>query len=247
MFEWRSLRTAAVVLLCLPLLHLAWIVTRDFASYLNPSPEAWRDNIEAIIENDREITIPELPILAIGGQRVTLWKDLPELLRPRQVLMRPLGDATLDDLIHYYDRLVAYYRPNILLLVPGYADLHLRDEKTPDEFARALSTFLEKDNSYGHTYWRYVFAPLQMPLHPEDKERIEAMVSATLNICERLPRTSCIDANPLLTDATGRPNPDYYRGDGVNLNDVGYARVSMLTQERLREDGALQLTIVTGD
>ena len=50
MFEWATLRTFAIVLLCLPLLHLASTFTTDFTSYLDPSPQVWQGELDAIME-----------------------------------------------------------------------------------------------------------------------------------------------------------------------------------------------------
>ena len=40
MFEWQNIRMFFGTLLCLPLLHLAWLVSGEFRAYLDPSPKA---------------------------------------------------------------------------------------------------------------------------------------------------------------------------------------------------------------
>lgn len=234
MYQWKTLRTLAGLLLCIPLIHLALIMSRDISAYLDPSPKVWDGEIAALIASDLDAAIPEEPIVVIGGHRVRLWKDLPVSLLPREILLRPLGDATLEDLTHHYDRLAAFYRPDILVVFPGYADLHLRDEKTPSDFKDSLRALLDLDEEYGASSWRYVIAPVQMPLHPEDHERISMIGQSIELLAAELPDLTIIDPNPMLSKADGTPNPAYYRGDGINLSPSGYARISMLLATEIK-------------
>lgn len=234
MYQWKSLRTIAGLLLCLPVIHFALLLSKDVNNYLNPSPEVWNADIADLIDSDLDKTIPEDPIVVIGGHRVRLWKDLPAGLLPRQTLLRPLGDATLEDLSYHFDRLAAFYRPDILVIFPGYADLHLRDEKTPEDFRDSMRALLKLDEEYGASSWRYVIAPVQMPLHPDDEERISKIGAALELMAEETPDLTIIDPNPMLRGSGGAPNPDYYRGDGVNLSPTGYARVTLLLATEIK-------------
>ena len=239
MYEWRTLRITAGILLCLPLVHLAYIVARDLTLYLDPSPEVWNPQMAVLVKTDMRSSLPERPVLVAGGQRVRLWDDLPARLLPRSTLMRPLGDATLEDVTYHYDRLVGYYRPDVLVLFPSYGDLHLRDDKTAEDYERALKALLKLDASYGSSTRRYVVSPVQMPLHPEDAARVAAMVEAGKRLAASIPDLTVIDPNPLLARVDGRPDPAFFRGDGINLNDEGYARVSLLLREAMRNRGDL--------
>jgi hypothetical protein len=239
MYEWKTLRMLAGLLLCIPLVHFVYLVSRDITHYLDPSPEVWDKEIAELIDSDLNAALPVDPIVVIGGQRVRLWKDLPARLQPRATLLRPLGDATIEDLTYHYDRLAGYYRPDVLVIFPGYADLHLRDEKTPQEFSDSLRELLNLDEAYGASAWRYVITPLRMPLHPEDDERIAAMTGEAQKLALELPNLVIIDPNPMLRDNNGAPNPDFYRGDGVNLNREGYAMVTLLLESELRNRNEL--------
>lgn len=239
MFKWKTLCILAAVLLSVPLVHLSAMVSKDLGRYLNPSPSAWDSEISALIDADLDIALPDRPLLVVGGQRVRLWKDLTNRLRPIPTLLRPLGDATLEDLTHHYGRLVAFYRPRALVLFPGYADLHIRDRKHPQEFETELRRLFELDEAYGSSEWRYVIAPLMMPLHPRDDERLKAMAERAKRVARESTNLTFIDPNPLLRGPNGRPNPAYFRGDGVNLNAEGYARVTLLLTDAVRKNKSL--------
>ena len=233
MFEWRSIRMFFGILLCLPLLHLAWLLSQEFQAYLNPSPQAWAEDMQTIVQADETLTLPENPVLVVGGRRVTLWNDLPDMLAPHPTLLRGLGDATIEDITHYYDRLIGFYRPDILVLLPSYADLHLRDDKRPEDLVAAVRELVELNAQHLATAMVYVIAPLKMPLHPGDDERIEAMGKALAAWCAGESGVALIDPNDLLAGPDGRPNPALYRGDGVNLNEAGYLRLAMVLREVL--------------
>jgi hypothetical protein len=49
-------------------------------------------------------------------------------------------------------------------------------------------------------------------------------------------QVSILDPNKLLADASGRPNPDFFRLDGTNLNEHGYLRISLLLEDHLEPE-----------
>lgn len=232
MFEWKTLRILSVLLLCLPLVHFAWNVSHDLMHYLDPSPRTWDREMERLTQDDLLLSLPEEPILVVGGQRVRLWHDLPARLQSA-TLLRPLGDAKLEDLYYYYDRLIGFYRPKILVIFPGYADLHVRDQKSPEDFENALFALLERDSANGSTIWRYVIAPVQMPFHPGDRDRIAAITRRSENLAARVGRTTIIDPNPVLRGPDGQPDPALFLMAGINLSSEGYIRIGMLLREKL--------------
>ena len=239
MFEWRSIRMFFGILLCLPVLHLAWQVADDFQAYLDPSPETWAEDMNAIVEADETLPLPANPVLVVGGRRVSLWQDLPAMLAPHPTLLRGLGDATVEDITHYYDRLIGFYRPDIVVLLPSYADLHLRDNKTAGELLEAVRELVDLNRQHLASAKVCVIAPVKTPLHPGDDARIDAMSSALGAWAATESGVIAIDANPLLAAADGRPDPALYRGDGVNLNEQGYLRLAMVLRETLGSSSKL--------
>jgi lysophospholipase L1-like esterase len=230
-------RRAAVFLLLLPLVHLAWLIGADLRRYLEPSPRTWDGALQSIVDADMRTKLPAQPVLIIGGQRVRLWHDLPRRFAPGVTLRRALGDATLEDLTFHYDRLVAYYRPAVLVIFPGYADLHLRDDKTPREFLRAVKALLDRDRDYARSRRRILLTPLLTPLHPGDASRIGAMSALAQRLAAERDDLLVIDANPALRRADGSPDPAYFRIDGVNLNAAGYAIITDLLRASLDRPG----------
>jgi hypothetical protein len=235
LISWKLLRTCCLVLLLLPIAHLIYMVSRDTVASLNSSPEAWAAEVDAYTREDRVSQLPEDPIVVVGGRRVKLWSGLGDLLAPRPVLMRGLGEATVDDLIYYYERLIGFYQPDTVVLLPGNSEFHIRANKDAETLVSGIQQLVALDASLAKSRRFVIITPLKTPLYPssvpvidETLERLKAWAPGRDNV-------TVLDANALLTTADGMPNPSFYRADGVNLNEHGYVRLSVLLQMALKE------------
>lgn len=238
MYSWKTIRIVSALLLLIPIIHLAVLVSRDALSALDSSPTVWNDELEAYVKADRLVERPTEPILVIGGRRVLLWQGLEELLSPKPVLMRGLGDATVTDLIFHYERLVGFYQPQTVVLLPSNSEFHIRDMKNAEEMVASVRKLVELDFSVRSSGMFYVFTPLNTRLYPEDKPKIEKITQQLKVWANSDDRVVVLDANTLLSDASGSPQPDYFRPDGVNLNELGYLRLSMLLMSQVEKDNS---------
>ncbi|PLW68665.1 hypothetical protein [Pseudohalioglobus lutimaris] len=236
MISWKLLRTCCLVLLLIPIAHLIYMVSRDTVASMNSSPDAWAAEVEAYARQDRISQLPKDPIVIVGGRRVKLWSGLDDLLAPKPVLVRGLGEATVDDLSYHYNRLIGFYQPDTVVLLPDNSEFHIRANNDAETLVHDIGELVELDASQAKSRRFVIIAPLKTPLYPstvpvidETLERLEAWAPKHDNV-------TLIDANTLLSKADGMPNPAYYRADGVNLNEHGYVRLSVLLQMALRGD-----------
>ena len=236
MYSWNKIRTVCAVLLIIPIVHLVLLMSREMQAALNPSPEVWADEVAAYAQSDELKRLPSAPIVVIGGRRVKLWRGLEALLSPRPVLLRGLGDATVDDLTHYHSQLIGYYHPLAVVLLPASTEFHIRDNNSADDLVRAIRKLAELDASYAVTRRFYVFTPLKTPGYPGEDTRIEQTTALLKHWAETEDGVTVLDANVMLSQRNGRPNPDYFRIDGVNLNENGYLRLSLLLKNQLEQD-----------
>ena len=236
MYSWKSIRIACSILLLLPIVHLAYLVSRSTMETMDNSPDAWAREVKAYAAADVLKPLPENPIVVVGGQRVKLWPDLPEIMAPRTVLMRGLGDAIVEDITYNYSQLVAYYLPETVVLLPGNSEFQLRDSKSAADLAAAVRELVELGASSEVTRHFYVFTPLKTPLYPQDHVTIEESAELLHAWAASDKRVTILDANALLTDRYGRPMARYFRGDGTNLNEHGYLRLSLQLQQQVEAD-----------
>jgi len=203
---------------------------------LNASPDTWAREINAYATADALNQLPTEPIVVVGGHRVRLWHGLDDLLTPKPVLMRGLGDAIVEDITYNYSRLVGYYQPDTVVLLPGNSEFHIRDNKSPEDLATAIAELVELDGSYKVTRQFYIFTPLKTPLYPQDSPIIDQTTQLLQAWADTDKRVTILDANPLLCAADGKPQSGFYRSDGVNLNEHGYLRLSLLLRSQIEAD-----------
>ncbi|MEH6636035.1 MAG: hypothetical protein V7700_10970 [Halioglobus sp.] len=220
----------------MPIVHFAYLVSRDTLESLDASPEAWARELSAYATTDAISKLPENPIVIVGGHRVRLWRDLEDLLAPRPVLVRNLGDAIVEDITYNYSRLVGFYQPDTVVLLPGNSEFHVRDAKSPESVVKAIAALVELDRNYGITRRFYIFTPLKTPRYPRDDATIEQTTRLLKAWARTDKRVVILDANTLLARADGSAKPDFYRADGVNLNEHGYLRLSILLQDQVEAD-----------
>lgn len=225
-----------MVLLLLPIVHLGFLMSRETREALNSSPETWSREVQQFVEADAQIRLPENPIVVVGGRRVKLWPDLPELLAPRPVLMRGIGEAIIEDITFNYVPLIGYYRPDSVVIVPGNSEFHVRDNKTAVELLGAIQDLAALDADHGNTRKLYVFTPIKTVLRPVDHDTIDRATLLLKQWASTDERVEILDANPLLAGANSAPRQVYFRGDGVSLNEHGYLRLAILLLTALEAD-----------
>jgi len=236
MISWKLLRAVCMVLLLLPIVHLAFLMSRDTREAMDDSPEAWAREVRLYEEADANGALPKKPVVVVGGRRVKLWPDLPDMLAPRPVLMRGLGSAIVEDVTFNYMALIGHYQPDTVVLLPGDSEFHMRDDKSGPELLAAVREFAALDASYGVTRKLYVFAPVKTLLHPEDHATIDEATRLLVDWAATEGRVEVLDSNRLFAGPDGRPREVYFRGDGVNLNEHGYLRLSFLLLDALEAD-----------
>lgn len=236
MYSWQAIRTTCSVLLLLPLVHLGYLMSRETANTLDTSPQVWKQDLAHYATDDAATRLPEHPIVVVGGRRVKLWGNLAELLTPKPVLMRGLGDAIVDDITFNYTQLIGYYQPDTVVLLPGNSEFHLRDSKSAKELVAGIRKLVDIDERFGITRKFYIFAPIKTLTGPQDYPTIDETTRQLRAWAATEPRVAILDANSMLADQDGQPRPFYFRGDGVNLNEHGYLHLSMLLHTQVMAD-----------
>jgi lysophospholipase L1-like esterase len=233
MLSWTQIRIFCAILLLVPVVHFAYLLSKETMATLDSSPDAWASELEAYAKLDRVNHLPKNPVVVVGGRRVKLWRDLPETLAEKPVLMRALGDATVEDITQNYERLVGFYQPEAVVFLPSNSEFHIRDGKSANDFITAAQILIELDKDHGITRQFYLISPLKTPLFDGDSARIDAITDEMTTWSARHSHVTYLNANALLSASDGKPNPRYFRNDGVNLNDGGYTRLSLMLRAEI--------------
>ncbi len=235
MYSWRTIRMVCLVLLLVPVVHVAYLISGDVVASLDPSPDAWQGDIDAYRRTDMASSLPRNPIVVVGGLRVRLWPDLEDLLAPRPVLMRGLGDATVEDIAYFHGQLIGYYRPAAVVFLPGNSEFHIRDSKSAEELVAATQELVKIDIAQGTRAHYFLLTPIKTPLYPDDHAKIDRVHADLSRWAADRTQVTLVDSNKFLLRADGEPNPAFFRPDGVNLNEHGYLRLSTLVLSHIED------------
>ena len=156
----------------------------------------------------------------------------------RDRLRRGLGEAILEDITFHYSRLIGFYRPSIVVLLPGQSEFYIRDNKSPEQFLQALQELTALDETHGVTRQFIIFTPIKTPVQTRDHSTIDEINRLLHEWADDSERIVILDANTLLSKPDKTPNASYFRGDGMNLNEHGYLRLSVLLRTQIEADSS---------
>ena len=183
------------------------------------SPNKWEPAIEKFEQQDRTTPAPQHPILFVGSSTIRIWKvkdafgDLP-------VLNRGFGGSQVEDVLTFFDRVVARYQPSEIVFYSGDNDLAAgksseRVVADIQQFIRLVRQKLPRTKLIviaikpSISRWRLIDQMRQT--NQQVRKLIEARSGDVF-----------IDVEPQILDENGKPRPDLFRPDGLHLNDKGY-------------------------
>ena len=233
MYPWARLRRILVVVLLLPVAHFVIVVGADISDILNPAPTVWESEVSDI-ELRRDLAAAEGPSLVIiGGRKAKLWRGLDDSYFPMVVLNNGIGSATIDDVLYYFDRLVRPYQPRAVMMVPGPSDFIMRDNKSADDFMLMLKGLSNHVSGLDGKPHFYVVTLNKWPRFPAYWATVDTVNHLLEKWVDQQSGVTLIDARPLFEQDDGLPVRQMFRTDGINLNDWGYMRLSLLLGQQI--------------
>ncbi len=196
-----------------------------------PDPARFAGEIAAFAEQEPE----KGGIVFTGSSSIRLWKTLKEDFPDLPIINRGFGGAVSNDLVVYFDTIVARHEPKLIVAYSGNdVARKLTVQEALDDITRFLNMTHERFPKARVILNSVKIAPkraLQTPQVKELNERLQAW-SADRDWLRFLDSTS------YLADAQGQPVPDYFVGDHLHLNAAGYAKWQAILDPVLREEWA---------
>lgn len=91
---------------------------------IQPDPTRYESSILAFEDQDFISPPPNHAVLLVGSSSIGLWNEqAPVDLSPFTVVPRGFGGSVMNDVIYYFDRIVAKYNPRAIVLYEGDNDL----------------------------------------------------------------------------------------------------------------------------
>ena len=88
-----------------------------------PDPTRYESQILKFEEQDFSSPPPSNAILLVGSSSIRFWSNASSELAPLTIIQRGFGGSVMQDVIHYFDRIVAKYNPRAIVLYEGDNDL----------------------------------------------------------------------------------------------------------------------------
>jgi lysophospholipase L1-like esterase len=188
---------------------------------IQPDPVRYEASIERF-ENADFISPPsKKAILLVGSSSIGLWNnDAPADLAPLHVIPRGFGGSVMNDVLHYYERVILKYAPRAIVLYEGDNDLAWG--LSPATILNQLDSLianLDRDLPETRLYL--------LDIKPSIARSHLWVLAEEVNngfaeIAKTDPNIFHINISKFLLDENGGIRKDIYLPDDLHLNDAGY-------------------------
>lgn len=195
-------------------------------------PAFFEPEIEAFLEADRAQPPEPGAIVFYGSSSIRFWSTLEADMAPLPVRNRGFGGAQLSHLIHNAPRVVIPTAPRAVVVYAGDNDIGA-GKSAADVVAdfEALVSLLRASLPELDVYFLSIKpSRLRWKQWPEMRRANDAIRS----LADADPRLHFIDVGPVLLGPDGRPSGEFFRFDGLHLNDAGYAAWTSVVAPVLR-------------
>ncbi len=195
-----------------------------------PDPARFAGEIAAFAQQDAD----KGGIVFAGSSSIRLWPHLKEDFPGLPVLNRGFGGCVANDLVVYFDTVVARHEPKLLVTYAGGNDLN--EKLTVDEAFADYTKFLNLTHErFPKT--RVILTSVKIAprraLEIPQVHKLNLRLQAWTNGKDWL---RYIDATSYLADSQDQPIGAYFRDDNLHLNDAGYAKWQAILAPVLREE-----------
>lgn len=192
----------------------------DIAQTPPPGPARFADAIAAFETADKTTPPPKCATLFVGSSSIRFWRTLKEDFADRTVINRGFGGSTVWEVDHYFDRVVAAYKPKEIVFYAGDNDINAG--RTPDDAYGDFVQFMRlKEKALGATpVWFISAKPSksrieQLGKQAEFNAKVRALASARNDL-------AYIDVVPAMMKPDGKPK-DIFVEDNLHMTPEGYA------------------------
>lgn len=183
-------------------------------------PERFSAEIAAFEAEDRATPPPPRPVLFVGSSSIRYW-DVSAAFPGWPIVRRGYGGSHVSDTIHFADRLIVRYAPSLVVFYAGDADVAAgKDAATIARDTLALVALIHGRLPETPVV---VIGTKPSPLHWPHMATIRASNQRIRAALAGDRRAGYTDAEAALLGRDGRPRPDFYAENQLNLNERGYA------------------------
>jgi len=209
-----------------------------------PDPTRYESSILAFEDQDFLSPPPNNAILLVGSSSIGLWnQQAPADLSPFTVVPRGFGGSVMNDVIYYFDRIVAKYNPRAIVLYEGDNDLAWG--LSPETILNQLDMLIDMIKLELPGTRLYILSVKPSLARANLWARAQEVNAGFALRAESDKNIFHIDVDTYLLDESGGFRPNLYTADFLHLNDAGYdiwadvIRAALTVQEAPLEGSAI--------
>jgi lysophospholipase L1-like esterase len=180
---------------------------------------AWERDIAAFEKKDLQNPPPKHGVVFVGSSSIRLW-DLARSFPGLDAINRGFGGSQLADAVQYAPRIVHPYEPRLVVLYSGENDLAFG--KTPEQVSADFREFTRRMLEKLPGTKVIVLSIKPSPSRSRFWDKMGAANDLIREHCKTDRRLHYLDVATALLGPDGTPRPEYFRSDGLHLNEKGY-------------------------
>jgi lysophospholipase L1-like esterase len=185
-----------------------------------PAPRRFANEILLFEKEDARNFPPKGATLFVGSSSIRLWRTLPEDIPGLEIINRGFGGSQTDDVLYYYNRIVAPYHPKNIVYFTGTNDL--ASGRTPEETVANVEEFIVRSNARFPDVKIYILSNTIAVSRKHLHERYHQANSLLVQMLDKYDNAVYVDVTTPGLTADGRPRPEIYTADSLHLNRIGY-------------------------
>lgn len=188
---------------------------------VQPDPKRFEKTIADFEKWDSKNSFPPNGVLFVGSSSIVMWQTR-RAFEGLPVINRGFGGSHISDVNFYFKRVVAPYKPQVIVFYAGDNDID--SGKSADQVVADYQQFVKMVKAQmPHT--TIIFISLKPTESRWSLWPVEQQANEMIRLfCEKDDRLVFIDAASVLLNDSGKPNPDYFLSDKLHLNNKGYQK-----------------------
>ena len=190
-----------------------------------PPRSQWEDEIQALERADKERAKQRRttsPVVFMGSSSIRLWESLAQDFPYHHVVNRGFGGSQIADSVELAARILAPYKPPIIVLYAGSNDINAG--KSPETVAADFKAFTAKLAALRpETHVAFV----SIGPSPQRWAQVAKVREANKLIaahCASNPKLHFVDIFPEMLGDDGKPRAELFQTDQLHMTRAGYQR-----------------------
>lgn len=190
------------------------------AAFAQSKANPFEKDILAFEAADKTNPPPKHAVLFIGSSSIRMWKTLSRDFPGYRVINRGFGGSQIADSIHFADRIVLPYQPDVIVFYAGGNDINAGKsaETVANDFKAFARIVREKLPATKLVY----ISVAPNPARWAQMDRVREANRLIRDYTAKDPSLSFIDVHPHMLGDDGQPKPDIYLPDRLHMNEKGY-------------------------